>query len=76
MTTYQLITENKKLITAMYRAGYFNSSIMLHYQIYTFYRDWLNLDVDKTTAIEVTANYFNLTTRTVYTVIKQMETQN
>jgi len=76
MNLFDLITTNKKLITVLYRAGYINPSAMLHYEIYKYYSDWRRLDVDKKTAIETTALYFNITSRTVYNSIKKMESES
>lgn len=63
----------KKIVNYLFKHGVIPYNVMLHFQIYNYYDDCLNLKIDKKKSIELTMDYYSISQRTMYNVINLFE---
>ena len=73
MNIYKYIQKHIKVVNVLYNAGFIPFEVKYHMDIYKYYSDCINLNVKKKSAILLTMDYFKISQRTVYNVLKQFE---
>ena len=71
MSLYNFITDNKKVVNTLFRNGLLSTSIINNYAIYQFYLDSIDNGNSKSMSIELIKDRYDISTKTVYQILKQ-----
>jgi len=71
MSLYNFITDNKKVVNTLFKNGLLSTSIINNYAIYQFYLDSIDNGNSKSMSIELIKDRYDISTKTVYQILKQ-----
>jgi hypothetical protein len=75
MILFNYINENLNRIKKEARLGLISCAIFRHFQIYSRYSYYVKLGNNKTNSVIYTCNDFQMEQRSVYYIIKKMESE-
>ena len=75
MTFYQYITENKVVVSTLYRCGVASGTIIRDYEIYSYYLDVLELGNTKSMAFSKSKEYFKISRKKMYLILERFTAQ-
>jgi len=71
MSLYNFITDNKKVVNTLFKNGLLSTSVINNYAIYQFYLDSIDNGNSKSMSIELIKDRYDISTKTVYQILKQ-----